>query len=118
MKNNSCHDFGILPKQKKNVFKWSAGPRATTQGLIVRVEEILNRRPIAIDKNGHSVCPMDIVSPGNKETQGFPSKASTLSQVSTAKYVKQRRGFQKGGTSFTYRRCQPIGIVEFKAGWI
>ncbi|KRX35818.1 hypothetical protein T05_4576 [Trichinella murrelli] len=46
--------------------------------LIVRVEGILNRRPITIDENGHSVCPMDIVSPGNKETQGFPREASTL----------------------------------------
>ncbi|KRZ59066.1 hypothetical protein T02_15801 [Trichinella nativa] len=46
--------------------------------LIVRIEGILNRRPITIDENGHCVCPMDIVSPGNKETQGFPTEASTL----------------------------------------
>ncbi|KRZ90994.1 hypothetical protein T08_11392 [Trichinella sp. T8] len=46
--------------------------------LIVRVEGILNRRPITIDENGHSVCPMDIALPGNKETQGFPTEAATL----------------------------------------
>ncbi|XP_003370618.1 putative integrase core domain protein [Trichinella spiralis] len=58
--------------------------------LIVRVEGILNRRPITIDENGHSVCPMDIVSPGNKETQGFPTEASTLEVLRQVRQAAQR----------------------------
>ncbi|KRY50954.1 hypothetical protein T03_2785 [Trichinella britovi] len=60
--------------------------------LIVRVEGILNRRPITIDENGHSVCPMDIVSPGNKETQGFPREASTLEVLRQVRQAAQRSG--------------------------
>ncbi|KRX25565.1 hypothetical protein T07_5107 [Trichinella nelsoni] len=58
--------------------------------LIVRVEGILNRRPITIDENGYSVCPMDIVSPGNKESQGFPTEASTLEVWRQVRQAAQR----------------------------
>ncbi|OUC47905.1 integrase core domain protein, partial [Trichinella nativa] len=58
--------------------------------LIVRIEGILNRRPITIDENGHCVCPMDIVSPGNKETQGFPTEASTLEVLRQVRQAAQR----------------------------
>ncbi|KRZ48203.1 hypothetical protein T02_681 [Trichinella nativa] len=58
--------------------------------LIVRVEGILNRRPITIDENGHTVCPMDIVSPGNKETPGFPTEASTLEVLRQVHQAAQR----------------------------
>ncbi|KRX70635.1 hypothetical protein T06_16456 [Trichinella sp. T6] len=58
--------------------------------LIVCVEGILNRRPITIDENGHTVCPMDIVSPGNKETPGFPTEASTLEVLRQVHQAAQR----------------------------
>ncbi|KRZ82023.1 hypothetical protein T08_14190, partial [Trichinella sp. T8] len=64
--------------------------------LIVRVEGIFNRRPITIDENGHSVCPMDIVSPGNKETQGFPTEASTLEVLRQVRQAAQRNHGGKG----------------------
>ncbi|KRY09184.1 hypothetical protein T12_5645 [Trichinella patagoniensis] len=58
--------------------------------LIVRVEGILNRRLITIDENGDSVCPMDIVSASNKETQGFPTEASTLEVLRQVRQAAQR----------------------------
>ncbi|KFD47724.1 hypothetical protein M513_11402 [Trichuris suis] len=58
--------------------------------LLVRVEGILNRRPIAFDENGLPVSPFDIVSPGNKETQGFLSEASTLEVLRQARQAAQR----------------------------
>ncbi|KFD46425.1 hypothetical protein M513_12690 [Trichuris suis] len=58
--------------------------------LLVRVEGILNRRPIAFDENGLPVSPFDIVSPGNKETQGFPSEASTLEVLRQVRQAAQR----------------------------
>ncbi|KRZ82406.1 hypothetical protein T08_15514 [Trichinella sp. T8] len=79
--------------------------------LIVRVEGILNRRPITIDENGHSVCPMDIVSPGNKETQGFPREASILEVLRQVRQAAQRfwkRWYQSGDTVLLKEGSNPL----------